>query len=90
MNCQMCTVLILSDCMQLVIPRVNVHIRSGLPIEFQVRCCRFFAGTMPVEPANCYLGNSVAVMHIHGKFDLIIDYDEDWDWKDGEHEELEP
>ena len=28
----------------------------------------------------------MAVMHIHGKLDYIIDYDEDWDWKDGEHE----
>ena len=25
-------------------------------------------------------------MHIHGKLDYIIDYDDDWDWKDGEHE----
>ena len=25
-------------------------------------------------------------MHIHGKLDLLIDYDDDWDWKDGEHE----
>ena len=45
-----------------------------------------FAGTMPVEPESCYLYNDVAVMHIHGKLDLIIDYDDDWDWKDGEHE----
>ena len=28
----------------------------------------------------------MGVMHIHGKFDYIIDYDDDWDWKDGEHE----
>ena len=45
-----------------------------------------FAGTMPVEPESCYLYNDVAVMHIHGKLDLLIDYDDDWDWKDGEHE----
>ena len=45
-----------------------------------------FAGTMPVEPESCYLYNQVAVMHIHGKLDYIIDYDDDWDWKDGEHE----
>ena len=45
-----------------------------------------FAGTMPVNPATCDLYGSMAVMHIHGKLDLIIDYDEDWDWKDGEHE----
>ena len=25
-------------------------------------------------------------MHVHGKLDMIIDYDDDWDWKDGEHE----
>ncbi len=45
-----------------------------------------FAGTMPVDPESCYLYNQVAVMHIHGKLDYIIDYDDDWDWKDGEHE----
>ena len=28
----------------------------------------------------------MAVLHIHGKLDYIIDYDEDWDWKEGEHE----
>lgn len=45
-----------------------------------------FAGTMPVSPETCNLSGSIAVMHIHGKLDYIIDYDEDWDWKDGEHE----
>ena len=45
-----------------------------------------FAGTMPVSPETCGLSGSVAVLHIHGKLDYIIDYDEDWDWKDGEHE----
>ncbi len=45
-----------------------------------------FAGTMPVEPETCYMSGNVAVMHIHGKLDYIIDYDEDWDWKDGEME----
>jgi polyhydroxybutyrate depolymerase len=45
-----------------------------------------FAGTMPVSPETCNLGGSIAVMHIHGKLDYIIDYDEDWDWKDGEME----
>ena len=44
-----------------------------------------FAGTMPVAPETCDLDGSVAVMHIHGKWDYIIDYDDDWDWKDGEH-----
>ena len=28
----------------------------------------------------------MGVLHIHGKLDYIIDYDDDWDWKDGEHE----
>ena len=45
-----------------------------------------FAGTMPVNPETCGLSGSMAVLHIHGKLDYIIDYDEDWDWKDGEHE----
>ena len=45
-----------------------------------------FAGTMPVNPETCDLSGNIAVMHIHGKLDYIIDYDEDWDWKDGEHE----
>ena len=45
-----------------------------------------FAGTMPVAPETCDLTGSMAVMHVHGKLDMIIDYDDDWDWKDGEHE----
>ena len=45
-----------------------------------------FAGTMPVNPETCDLTGSMAVMHIHGKLDYIIDYDEDWDWKEGEHD----
>ena len=45
-----------------------------------------FAGTMPVNPETCDLSGNIAVMHIHGKLDYIIDYDDDWDWKDGEHE----
>ena len=45
-----------------------------------------FAGTMPVNPESCDLVGSMSVMHIHGKLDYIIDYDDDWDWKDGEHE----
>ena len=45
-----------------------------------------FAGTMPVNPETCNLYGSMGVMHIHGKLDWLIDYDEDWDWKDGEHE----
>ena len=45
-----------------------------------------FAGTMPVNPETCELNGNIAVMHIHGKLDYIIDYDDDWDWKDGEHD----
>ena len=45
-----------------------------------------FAGTMPIDPEPCELVGNMGVMHIHGKFDYIIDYDDDWDWKDGEHE----
>lgn len=45
-----------------------------------------FAGTMPVNPESCTLFGNMAVLHIHGKLDYIIDYDEDWEWKDGEHE----
>ena len=41
---------------------------------------------MPIDPETCDLVGSMAVMHIHGKLDYIIDYDDDWDWKDGEHE----
>ena len=45
-----------------------------------------FAGTMPVSPETCAMNGNMAVLHIHGKLDYIIDYDEDWDWKDGEME----
>ena len=45
-----------------------------------------FAGTMPVDPETCELVGGMGVLHIHGKLDYIIDYDDDWDWKDGEHE----
>ena len=45
-----------------------------------------FAGTMPVSPETCDMTGSMSVLHIHGKLDYIIDYDEDWDWKDGEME----
>ena len=43
-----------------------------------------FAGTMPISPESCDMNGDMAVLHIHGKLDYIIDYDEDWDWKDGE------
>ena len=42
-----------------------------------------FAGTMPVNPETCDIDGDMAVLHIHGKLDYIIDYDEDWEWKDG-------
>ncbi len=45
-----------------------------------------FAGTMPVDPETCDLVGNMGILHIHGKLDYIIDYDDDWDWKDGEHE----
>lgn len=45
-----------------------------------------FAGTMPVSPETCEMKGNMGVMHIHGKLDYIIDYDDDWEWKDGEHE----
>tara|TARA_Y100001980_G_scaffold35974_1_gene13053 strand:- start:37 stop:804 length:768 start_codon:yes stop_codon:yes gene_type:complete len=45
-----------------------------------------FAGTMPVDPETCDLIGNMGILHIHGKLDYIIDYDDDWDWKDGEHE----
>ena len=45
-----------------------------------------FAGTMPVNPETCDMEGDMAVLHIHGKLDYIIDYDEDWEWKDGEME----
>jgi len=45
-----------------------------------------FAGTMPVDPETCELVGGMGILHIHGKLDYIIDYDDDWDWKDGEHE----
>ena len=45
-----------------------------------------FAGTMPVAPETCELQGNMGVLHIHGKLDYIIDYDDDWEWKDGEHE----
>jgi polyhydroxybutyrate depolymerase len=55
-------------------------------LNYKFAAVASFAGTMPVEPETCDLIGSMSVMHIHGKLDLIIDYDDDWDWKDGEHE----
>ena len=39
------------------------------------------AGTMPVSPNSCEPDPNVAVMHIHGRDDWIISYDDTWDWK---------
>ena len=55
-------------------------------LNYKFAAVASFAGTMPVEPETCDLIGSMSVMHIHGKLDLLIDYDDDWDWKDGEHE----
>ncbi|RJU87052.1 MAG: hypothetical protein DWC02_03525 [Candidatus Poseidoniales archaeon] len=55
-------------------------------LSHQFAAVASFAGTMPVNPETCDLAGSMAVLHIHGKLDYIIDYDDDWDWKDGEHE----
>merc|ERR1712117_635455 len=43
-----------------------------------------YAGTMPVEPKTCDLGQSIAVLDIHGKLDTFVNYYEEWDWKEGE------
>ena len=55
-------------------------------LNHQFAAVASFAGTMPVAPESCNLNGNMAVLHIHGKLDYIIDYDDDWDWKDGEHE----
>ena len=55
-------------------------------LNYRFAAVASFAGTMPVNPDTCDISGSMAVMHIHGKLDYIIDYDEDWDWKDGEME----
>ena len=55
-------------------------------LNYRFAAVASFAGTMPVAPETCDLAGSMAVLHIHGKLDYIIDYDDDWDWKDGEHE----
>ena len=55
-------------------------------LNHQFAAVASFAGTMPVAPESCDLNGNMAVLHIHGKLDYIIDYDNDWDWKDGEHE----
>lgn len=55
-------------------------------LNHQFAAVASFAGTMPVEPESCDLNGNIAVLHIHGKLDYIIDYDDDWDWKDGEHD----
>lgn len=41
-----------------------------------------YAGSMPVEPADCAPERPVALMHIHGTADPIIPYAETWDWKE--------
>lgn len=41
-----------------------------------------YAGTMPVSPNSCPVDSNLAVMHIHGRDDWLIDYDFPWDWKE--------
>ena len=43
------------------------------------------AGTMPVVPYSCDMEDPVAVMHLHGRSDWIIDYNEPWDWKEWDY-----
>ena len=40
-----------------------------------------YAGTMPVNPANCNPERFAPIMHIHGSDDGIIPYADTWDWK---------
>ena len=40
-----------------------------------------YAGTMPMEPADCNPARFAPVMHIHGADDGIISYSETWGWK---------
>lgn len=54
-------------------------------LNYKFAAVASFGGSMPVNPESCFLSNNIAVMHIHGKLDLTIDYDEDWEWDDGEH-----
>ena len=60
-------------------------IRSGpcSPTRWRVNsfAVASFAGTMPETWISWEAWRSA-----HGKLDMIIDYDDDWDWKDGEHE----
>ena len=57
-----------------------------MPTKYEICCSRIIRWYDASRPETCNLYGSMGVMHIHGKLDLIIDYDDDWDWKDGEHE----
>jgi polyhydroxybutyrate depolymerase len=39
------------------------------------------AGSMPIEPNSCVIDDPVALLHIHGQYDSIIPYADEWDWK---------
>jgi len=41
-----------------------------------------YAGTMPVNPNTCPVEGNLALMHLHGRDDWLIDYDLPWDWKE--------
>ena len=40
-----------------------------------------YAGTMPIRPHSCQLQDELAILHLHGRDDHIISYDQTWDWK---------
>ena len=40
-----------------------------------------YAGTMPVSPKTCDQVRPVPIMHIHGREDGTIPYNDTWDWK---------
>ena len=64
----------------------RVEIEAMRRLDPRMPCRHFPCGYWLVNPESCTLFGNMAVLHVHGKLDYIIDYDEDWDWKDGEHE----
>ena len=40
-----------------------------------------YAGSMPINPNSCDVDESINIMHIHGKNDMIIPYYDSWEWK---------
>ncbi len=47
-----------------------------------------YAGSMPLFPIDCQYDFPINIMHIHGDSDSIINYNENWDWKEGEFENV--